>query len=121
MVDANDPSVMVIDNKGPNYAGINPPSAAAIQVGWGMAFVTDFNRMDGTTTLVLFDINDPANIAYLNSFEIQVNDGVIVDGDRLVIVGNGRIEVRYLDEPETVRGQAVTDRRQLLKQSGCPQ
>jgi hypothetical protein len=107
MVDANDPAVLVIASEGPHYAGKNSPLAANVQLDAGMAYVTDFNYQDGTMTLLQFDIRNQYDIKLVESIEIQVNDSVIVAGGRLVIVGNGRIEVRNAGTPGEVRNQAA--------------
>lgn len=106
VVDATEAANPLIVNEGPNYAGANQSSAETIQIDGNIAFLTDYNRREGETSLLLFDISDPANVLFLNALEIQVNDSLAIDNGRLVITGNGRIEVRETADPGTIQGQA---------------
>lgn len=106
IVDVTDVANPTIVSAGPNYGGAHPPSAYTVQVDGQMAYLTDYQRTDGKLSLLQFNISDPAAPMIVSSAELQVNDSVVVDGGRVVIAGNGRIQLRDSAELGEVAGVA---------------
>jgi hypothetical protein len=107
IVDVSDAANPAIVNEGPNYAGANPAFAESLQVEGNMIFVGDFYSQEGVKSLLHFSINGPGNVVLVNGYEIQVNDMITVNNGRVLIVGNGRIEVRSTAEPGTIQGRTT--------------
>lgn len=105
VLDVGDPAIPTILNDGPNYAGANQPSAVAVTVAGDNAYLVDLNRQDGKSTLLRFDIANPAQPTLISSHELQPNDRVVVDDELIVVAGNGRLQFRETANPDRILGQ----------------
>src|SRR5690606_22896119 len=101
-LDVADPSNLTMVSEGPNYAGANQPSAEAIDLVGNTAYVTDFNRMDGSTELLRFDISDPAAPALLDALELAAGESAAVDDGVIIVTSTGRLALRDAAEPPPV-------------------
>lgn len=102
VLDVADPLNLTTVSEGPNYAGADQPSAEAVDLVGDTAYVTDFNRMDGSTELLRFDISDPAAPALMDTLELAAGESAVVDDGVIIVTSTGRLELRDATEPTAV-------------------
>jgi hypothetical protein len=110
IIDVSDPSNVQILNDGPNYwtadeETVRRPWARSVTVVDDTAYLFNFGRTGEWPSLLRFDIADPRQPRLLYTHDLQANDNVLVDGDLIIIIGNGRMRLRDAASPDTILSQ----------------
>jgi len=98
-LDVSDPAAIEVLSSGPNYAGQDRPSAESVTVAQDTAYLVNFDRQDGSIDLLRFDVTNPEEIAFLDDLALEVNESLIVDDGLIIVVGNGRLQLRDAADP----------------------
>ncbi len=103
--DVSDPSAMRPVNEGPNYAGGQPANAHRVMVNGERAMVVDYNRNNGQSSLLHFDVSDPGQAALLGSYELPADASVQVAEELIVVIGSSEMQLRDAAEPDSIMSQ----------------
>ncbi|MFN2222885.1 MAG: LVIVD repeat-containing protein, partial [Candidatus Promineifilaceae bacterium] len=99
ILDVSDPAAMRIVNDGPNYAGGQPANAHRVIVNGGVAFVVDYNRTNGQSALLHFDVSDPEQASLLDSQDLPSDASVQVTEGLIVVIGSRQMQLRDAAKP----------------------
>jgi hypothetical protein len=105
VLDVSDPAAMRIVDDGPNYAGAQPANAHRVTVNGDAAFVVDYNRNDGQSALLHFDVSDPGQVSLLGSYELPADASIQVTEELIVVIGSGKLQLRDAAEPGSVMSE----------------
>ncbi|MGB3716811.1 MAG: hypothetical protein WA996_20525 [Candidatus Promineifilaceae bacterium] len=110
IIDVSDPSNVQILDDGPNYwtpdeETVRRPWARSVTVVDDTAYLFNYGRTGAWPSLLLFDIADPRQPRLLYTHDLQANDNVLVEGDLIIIIGNGRMRLREAANPDTILSQ----------------
>jgi hypothetical protein len=110
ILDVSDPAKTRTLNAGPNYWApdeetVRQPWARSVTVVDDTAYLFNSGRTGEWPSLLRFDIADPRQPRLLYTHDLQGNDNVLVDGDLIIIVGNGRLQLRDAANPDTILSQ----------------
>jgi hypothetical protein len=110
IVDVSDPSNVQILNDGPNYWSpdeetVRQPWARSVTVIDDTAYLFNKGWRGEWPSLLRFDIADPRQPRLLYVHDLQANDNVLVDGDLMILIGNGRMQLRDAADPNAILSQ----------------
>ncbi len=102
VLDASDPAMLRVVNDGPNYAGDQPANAHSITINGSSAFLVDYNRNDGQTTLHRFDISDAEQVALVDIHSLPADASVQVTEELIIVIGAGGLQLRDAAKPDSI-------------------
>lgn len=105
VLDVSDPAAIQIVDEGPNYAGAQPANAHRVTVNGDAAFVVDYNRNDGQSALLHFDVSDPGQVSLLDSQDLPADASVQVTEQLIVVIGSGKLQLRDAAEPGSIMSE----------------
>ncbi|MCI0726435.1 MAG: hypothetical protein L0332_06890, partial [Chloroflexi bacterium] len=101
-LDVRDPAAIRRLNPGPHDPSTPPPGADEVTVVGNTAYVVSLNYTDGLAQLFRLDVSDPAQMAFLDSTDLQLNDTVTIGDGLIVVVGNSRLQLRDAANPAAI-------------------
>jgi hypothetical protein len=105
ILDVSDPANIQIVNGGSNYEASMPANAESISITGGLAYIVDFNRPEGKSTLLHFDVSDPQQVTLLDAYQLSPNSVAEVAGDLIVVVGLNQMQLRDAAKPAAILSQ----------------
>jgi hypothetical protein len=102
VLDVGDPAALQVVSEGPNYAGAQPANAHRVIVEGDTAFVVDYNRNNGETSLLQFDISEPEQIVLLDSYSLPTDASVQVTGDLILVISTNQMQLRDAAKPASI-------------------
>jgi hypothetical protein len=105
VLDVSDPAAMLVVSEGPNYPSDQPAYAQSVTVDGDTAFVVDHNRFDGQTTLLLFDVSDPAEVSFLESHALPTSVSVQLTEELIVVTSASQLQLRDAANPASIMSE----------------
>jgi hypothetical protein len=102
ILDVSDPAAMQIVAEGPNYAGDEPANAHQVIVDNEAAFVVDYNRTNGQSALLHFDVSDPEQVSLLDSQDLPADASVQVTDELIIVIGSSQLQLRDAARPAAI-------------------
>ncbi len=105
VLDVSDPAAMTVINEGPNYATDQPANAHRITVTGSTAYMVDYNRNNGQSTLLHFEVLEPGQLSLLDSQPLPSDASVQLTETLIVVIGAGMLQLRDATRPAAIMSE----------------